>query len=91
MEEKFEKVESNILMVIECAIGNSPECPRCKSWNALLDSFDGNDDRFMQWFKCRDCGFTIPKSCVVIQKKQHIKGTAGKYQEVGNPIPGKQF
>ena len=93
MEEKFDRIESvksNLLLVIECAIGNSPECPQCKSWNALLDKFDNEDPKFRQWFECRDCGFKIPKACVVIQKKKFNKNTR-LYDEVGGPIPGKKF
>ena len=41
----------------ECVVGNMPECPKCKSWNALLDSRDYRTGKI--YFTCRDCHIEI--------------------------------
>lgn len=57
----------------ECVVGNMPECPQCKSWNALLDSrcyVAGT-----KYFECRDCKLRIDcKDIVIITKTLDAAG-----------------
>lgn len=49
-------------------------CPKCLSWNAMLDVFMINGDLREKYFECRDCGYLVSKEdCVRVSIGQDVK------------------
>ena len=60
----------------ESVRGNMPECPKCKNWNALLDGFDYTETR-VHYYQCRDCGFKVNATDLVVVIKRLDKPGMG--------------
>lgn len=48
---------------LEVPNGNEPTCPECGTWNAMLRWADKDDD-YVDYERCRDCGYKVLKSNV---------------------------
>lgn len=78
-------MENKKRKLIYTVVGNSPECPICGHWNALLDEWFRDGERYGRNFKCRDCGYTINKADTTVVIKAHDKpgmGIKTTYHEV---------
>lgn len=75
----------------ECVIGNMPECPKCRHWNALLDSRDYKTG--MVFFECRDCGFKVDAPDLIIVEKTLDAPGYGNYSTYTKQgeIPGHKW
>ena len=72
------ETKANIRIWTECVDGNAPECPQCGNWNALLEEFSCAV-KMIHNFVCRDCGFAIPASGLIIGLKKLDAPGYGNY------------
>ena len=77
----------------ETVPGNAPECPKCKRWNALLDGCRHEPDAMIKIFECRDCGWKVDATDLIIVLKKRDKPGMGHMTtfHVVKEIPGEEF
>ena len=60
-------------MKVHCPKGNSPTCPSCGNWNAMLDyrgRIYDDGEVWIEMMRCRDCGFTVTAESVELTDEE---------------------
>ena len=62
-------LEEETVVALHFPKGNSPTCPSCGNWNAMLDEYRHSENPY-RILKCRDCGVELPEGTYhIIEEK----------------------
>lgn len=78
MEVKLAKNNTPERIEMVCPKGNSPACPSCGNWNAMLDAQRESFEEPRR-FICRDCGYSVlVTQCVIVIIKAEAPGMGNR-------------
>lgn len=95
--EYWDNTDKKERQILKAHGRNLPVCPKCGSWNALLDERewdpDNSDIPLVKMFRCRDCGWTIRAdrtTVIILEVDKPGMGHLTTFHEV-RWIPGERY